>query len=163
MIIKKFWNRCVLKPSCCSVAESCPTLCDLWTIACQASLSMRFPWEEYWRHFLLQGIFPDQRSTRISCIGRWILYHWATREALVLVYVVFVTQLLSHVQSFATSWAAACQASLSFTSSNSCPLSWWRHPTISSSVAPFSSCPQSLPVSSSFPMSWLFVSGYFFF
>ena len=37
--------------------------------------------------------------------------------------------------------------------SNSCPLSQWCHPTISSSVAPFSSCPQSFPVSESFPMS----------
>ena len=44
-----------------------------------------------------------------------------------------------------------------------CPSSWslnWRcHPTISSSVAPFSSCFQSLPASGSFPMSWLFTSG----
>ena len=43
--------------------------------------------------------------------------------------------------------------------SNSCPLSWWCHPTISSSVVPFSSCPQSLPASGSFPMSQLFTSG----
>ena len=43
--------------------------------------------------------------------------------------------------------------------SNSCPLSWWCHPTISSSVAPFSSCPQSFLASGSFPMSRLFVSG----
>ena len=43
--------------------------------------------------------------------------------------------------------------------SNSCPLSLWCHPTISSSVIPFSSCPQSLPASESFPMSWLFASG----
>ena len=43
--------------------------------------------------------------------------------------------------------------------SSSCPLGWWCHPTISSSVAPFSSCPQSFPASRSFPMSWLFTSG----
>ena len=43
--------------------------------------------------------------------------------------------------------------------SNSCPLNWWRHPTISCSVVPFSSCLQSFPVSGSFPMSWLFTSG----
>ena len=42
--------------------------------------------------------------------------------------------------------------------SNSCPLSWWYHPTISSSVVPFSSCPQSLPASGSFPMSQFFTS-----
>ena len=37
--------------------------------------------------------------------------------------------------------------------SNSCPLNPWCHPTISSSVTPFSSCPQSFPASGSFPMS----------
>ena len=42
---------------------------------------------------------------------------------------------------------------------NSCPLSWWCHPTISSSVIPFSSCPQSFPASGSFQMSQLFASG----
>ena len=42
--------------------------------------------------------------------------------------------------------------------SNSCPSSQWYHPTISSSVIPFSSCPQSLPASGSFPMSQLFTS-----
>ena len=43
--------------------------------------------------------------------------------------------------------------------SNSCPLSWWCHPTISSSVVPFSSCPQSFPASGSLQMSQLFASG----
>ena len=43
--------------------------------------------------------------------------------------------------------------------SNSCPLSWQCHPAISSSIVPFSSCPQSLPASGSFPMSQLFTSG----
>ena len=42
---------------------------------------------------------------------------------------------------------------------NSCPLSWWYHPTILSSVVPFSSCLQSFPKSGSFPMSQLFISG----
>ena len=43
--------------------------------------------------------------------------------------------------------------------SNSCPLSRWCHPTISSSVVPFSSCLQSFSASGSFPMSQLFTSG----
>ena len=43
--------------------------------------------------------------------------------------------------------------------SNSCPLSRWCHPAISSSVIPFSSCPQSLPASGSFPMSQLVAWG----
>ena len=42
--------------------------------------------------------------------------------------------------------------------SNSCPLSQWYHPTISSSVIPFSSCLQSFPASGSFPMSKFFAS-----
>ena len=42
---------------------------------------------------------------------------------------------------------------------NPCPLSWWCHPTISSSVIPFSSCPQSFPALGSFPVSQLFASG----
>ena len=42
---------------------------------------------------------------------------------------------------------------------NPCPLSQWYHPSISSSVVPFSSCPQSFPASGSFQMSQLFASG----
>ena len=59
-------------------------------------------------------------------------------------------------------WIAACQASLSLPSpracSNSCPVSQWDHPTISSSLVPFS-CLQSFPASGSFQMSQLFASG----
>ena len=43
--------------------------------------------------------------------------------------------------------------------SNSCPSSWWCHPAISSSVIPFSPCPQSLSASGSFPVSQLFAWG----
>ena len=63
-------------------------------------------------------------------------------------------------------WSHGLQhARLSFPSpspgacSNSCPLSQWCHPTISSSVIPFSSCLQSSPASKLFPMSWLFTLG----
>ena len=70
-------------------------------------------------------------------------------------------QSLSHV--FVTPWTAAHQASLSITNSrsysNSCPLSQWCHPTISSSVITFSSCLQSFPASGSFQMSQFFTSG----
>ena len=43
--------------------------------------------------------------------------------------------------------------------SNSCPLSWWCHPSISSSVIPFCSCLQYFPASGSIPISELFISG----
>ena len=52
-----------------------------------------------------------------------------------------------------------CPSSPPEACSNSCPLSWWCHPTISSSVIPFSSCLQSFPASGSFLMRWLFTSG----
>ena len=70
---------------------------------------------------------------------------------------------LSCVQLFATPWTAARQASLPSltpgTSSNSCLLSRWCHPAMSSSVIPFSSCLQSFPASESFQMSPIFISG----
>ena len=62
-----------------------------------------------------------------------------------------------------TPWITACQAFLSTPTpevpSNSCPSSQWCHPVISSSVFPFSSCPQSLPASGSFSMNQLFAGG----
>ena len=42
---------------------------------------------------------------------------------------------------------------------NPCPLSWWCHPTVSPSVVPFSSCPQSFPASGSFQINQFFTSG----
>ena len=80
---------------------------------------------------------------------------------------VVVVHLLSCVQLFETQWTAAHQSSLSITNSQSLhklmSLSLWCHPTISSSVLPFFSCPQSFPASGSFPMSWLFPSSSFSF
>ena len=52
-----------------------------------------------------------------------------------------------------------CLSSMPGACSNSCPLSQWCHPTISSSVVPFSSCLQSFPASGSFPRSQFFTSG----
>ena len=75
---------------------------------------------------------------------------------------VFSVQLLSRVWVFATPWVASRQAFLFINSgacSNSRPSSRWCHPTISSSVVPFSSCLQSFPASGSFPMSQFFASG----
>ena len=71
-------------------------------------------------------------------------------------------QSLSRVWPFATPWTAH-QASLSIIKTQSLPklmsLSQWCHPTISSSVLPFSSCLESFPASRSFQMSQLFASG----
>ena len=72
-------------------------------------------------------------------------------------------QSLSCVRLFANPWTAACQASLSITNSQSLPklmsIESVMHPTISSSVDPFSSCPQPFPPPGSFQMSQLFALG----
>ena len=72
-------------------------------------------------------------------------------------------QALSRVWLLATPWIAARQASLSITNSRTSlrltSIGQWRHPAISSSVVPFSSCPLSLPASESFPVSQLFTWG----
>ena len=64
----------------------------------------------------------------------------------------FVTHWLQHARS-------PCPSPIPGVYSSSCPSSWWCHPTISFSVIPFSSCPQSFPASGSFQMSQLFPSG----
>ena len=72
-------------------------------------------------------------------------------------------QLLSHVWLFAALWTTACQASLSITNSQGLLklifIELWCHPTILSSVIPFSSCLQSFPASGFFQMSQFFASG----
>ena len=72
-------------------------------------------------------------------------------------------QSFSCVQVFVTLWIQyirpPCPSPTPRVYSNSCPSSHWCHPTISSSVVPVSSCPQSLPASGSFPMSQFFASG----
>ena len=71
-------------------------------------------------------------------------------------------QLLSHVWLFAAPWMQharlPCPSPTPGACSNSCPSSWWCHPTISSSAIPFSSCLQSFPASGSFSMSQFFTS-----
>ena len=74
-----------------------------------------------------------------------------------------VVQSLSRVLLFPTPWTAYARLPCSSPSpracSNSCPLSQWCHPTISSSVTLFSSCPPSFPASGSFLRSQFFTSG----
>ena len=99
-----------------------------------------------------------QLSCGSFCV-RQILYHWATWDT-------HLTDLLfSHSAMSDSLWPHElehakfpCPPS-SRVCSNLCPLSLWCHPTISSSVIPFSSCLQSFPALRSFLMSWLFISG----
>ena len=75
---------------------------------------------------------------------------------MLLIWSVVSDSLLSHELQYAQ---LSCPSLSPRVCSDSCPLSWWCHPTILSSVTLFSSWPQSFPVSGSFLMSWLFASG----
>ena len=76
---------------------------------------------------------------------------------IICVHLISSVQSVSHVWLFVTPWSAAHQASI-INSQSSCPLSPWCHPTISSSVVPFS-CLQSFLALGSFPISPFFASG----
>ena len=78
---------CFYLPCCCwPAAQSCPTLCDLMDyIACQAFLSMRYSQTrilEWVAISFSRGSSQPRDLTCVFCIGRWILHHRATREAL---------------------------------------------------------------------------------
>ena len=122
----------------------------LWTIACQAPLSMGFSRQEYWLgcHFLTQGIFLTQG------LNWHLLYHqhWST-DSLPLCHLespwmnhqFSSVQLLTHVQLFVNPWIAALQASLSITISRSSLKLMSIESVMPSShlilCHPFSSCP----------------------
>ena len=86
----------------------------------------------------------------ISCISRWILYHWATSSV----------QLLSCIWLFVTPWHSAQQAALPTLGacSNSCLSSWWCHPTSHPLSSP-SPPAFNLSQHDSFPVSQFFTSG----
>ena len=114
-----------------------------------------------WLFELLVQIFCPLKI--LGCLSS---YYWMLWVLCIfwmqIIYQFSSVQSLSGVRLFATPWTAAHQVSLSSTPGvhpNPCPLSRWCHPTISSSVVPFSSCPQPFPASRSFQMSQLFASG----
>jgi len=89
----------------------------------------------------------------MAFVGLAFIYKWSFNSVLLLSCVwLFATHGLQHARP-------PCPSPTPGVYSNSCPLSWWCHPVISPSVVPFSSCPQSLPASESFPMSQFFASG----
>ena len=135
--------------------QLCPTLCnpmDYYT--CQVLLSMEFSRQEYWSGMPcpLPGDLPDPgielTSLNVSWFGRWVLYHSVQFSLSV------VSDSLRPHESQHT--RLPCPSPTPGVYSNSYVSSRWCYPAISSSVVPFSSCPQSLPASESFPMSQLF-------
>ena len=100
----------------------------------------------------LQGIFPTQGSNPGLTHCRWIFYQPSVQFSHSFISNSLQPHELQHARP-------PCPSPTPGVHSDSCPLSQWCHPAISSSVAPFSSCPQSLPASESFPMSQLFAWG----
>ena len=127
-----------------------PWTIQFYTILLQAGILewVAFPF--------LRGSSQPRDWTRVSCIAGRFFTNW-------------VYHLFSSVQSLSCVWLFAthgsqharppCPSPTPWVHSDSHPSSQWCHPAISSSVIPFSSCPQSLPASESFPMSQLFAWG----
>ena len=120
---------------------------------CPLSLSSR---DSLLLHFLpleVVDIFPDNLDSG-SCFIQPSISHD--------VLCISSFQLLSHIHSLQSHGLQharlPCLTPTPRTCSNSCPPSRWCHPTILSSVVPFSSCLQPFPPSGSFPMSWFFAS-----
>ena len=134
---------------CCAVCciqslQSCPTLSTPWTVARQAPLSIGFSRQEYWSGLPCPplpnpGIQPRSPALQADSLpsespGKPLFNSLATRRL---------------------PWPSLSPGACS----NSCPLSQWCHPTILSSVIPFSSCLQPFTASGFFLMIQLFTSG----
>ena len=98
---------------------------------------------------------------QVSCTAGGFFTVWATTESQMWLSVRFSCSVMSDsLQPHGLQHARLpCPSPTPRVYSNSCPLSRWWHPTISSSLSPFSSCLQSFPASGSFQMNQLFTSG----
>ena len=126
--------------------------------ACQAPLSV-----EFYARILDWVAIPCSRGSSwprdqncVSRIAGRFFTVWAIISSVQFSRSVVSDSLRPHESQHAR---PACPSQTPGVYSNSCPSSRWYHPAISSSVIPFSSCPQSLPASGSFPMSQLFPWG----
>ena len=140
--------------------QSCLVLCNCLAVACQASLSMKFSRQESWSKLPYPSpeYILNPRSKPVSLTSPVLVGGFFTTSATncsiqsLSCVLLFVTQGLQHARP-------PCPSTTPGVYSNSCPLSRWCHPTISSSVIPFSSCLQSFPSSGSFQMSQFFAAG----
>ena len=107
-----------------------------WTAAYQAPPSMGFSRQEYWSGLPLPSPLNDHSVQFSHSVVSNSLQPCESQHA-----------------------RPPCLSQTPWVYSNSSPLSQWCHPAISSSVVPFSSCPQSLPAAGSFPTSQLFAWG----
>ena len=132
----------------CLVAQWYLILCGPWAVTCQTPLAMAFSRQEYWSGlpFPTPGDFPDP-GIKPTCLvyPYWLFSCSAVSDSL-------QPHKLQHAM-------LPCPLPSPGVYSGSCPLSWWYHPSMSSSVILFFICLQSFPLSGSFLMSWVFASG----
>ena len=150
---------------CAKSLQLCPTLWDPWTVAHQAPLSKGFSRQENWSGMpcLLQGYHPNRgtepKSPALQADSLPLSHQGSPCRSISSVQFscsVMSDSLRPHEWQHAR---PPCPSPAPRVYPNSCPSSWWCHSVISSSVVPFSSCPQSLPASGSFPMSQRFAWG----
>ena len=139
--------------------QLCSTLVTPWTVVCQAPLSMGFPRQEYWigLPFPPPGDLPDPEIEPTSPVLADSLPWEAPSTLISSVQFSSVAQSSDSLRPHKLQHARPpCPSPNPRVYPNSCLSSQLYHPVISSSVVPFSSCPQSLPASESFPTSQLF-------
>ena len=113
---------------------------------------------------LPEGFWSYTHAVELESESCWFLCHWFAKASSLSEF--FSSVQFSHSVMSDSLWPhelqharPPCPSPSPRVHSNSCPSSQWCHPAISSSVVPFSSCPQSLPASESFPISQLLTWG----
>ena len=142
----------------CLVTQSCLTHCDpMDCIPADSSVHGDSPGKNIGVgcRALLQGTFPTQELNQGLLHCRFFPGELPRKPFISVISL--VTQLCLTLHGLQHT-RLPCLSPTPGACSNSCPLSRWCHPTISSSVIPFSSCLQSFPASGSFQVSQLFAS-----
>ena len=156
----------------------CDSFATPWTVTCQTPVSVGFPRQEHWSGLPSPspGDLPNLGIEPVSpsLAGGFFTTELPGKSIHVCVYIYGDIYLYIHIRSDQISHSVVsdslrphesqharppCPSPSPGVHSNSRPLNRWCHPAISSSVIPFSSCPQSLPASESFQMSQLFAWG----
>ena len=142
------------------VAPWCPTLCNPMDYRVHGILQARIL--EWVAFPFSRGSSQPRNQTQVSHAAGRFFISWATGTHTH----IYVVLLFNHSVVSDSLWPCGlqhrrlpCPSPPSRACSNSCPLSQWCHPTVLSSVVPFSSCLPSFPGSGSFPMSRFFASG----
>ena len=161
-----------LSPTCGVFSNSCPS--SQW---CHPTVSSSvIPFFSFLQSFLALGYFPVSQffasGGQLEIQLRHHSFQWIFRTDFLKNWLVWFLHLPFSSVQFSRSVVSdslrphelqhtrpPCPSPTPGVHPNSCSLSRWCHPAISSSVVPFSSCPQSLPASGSFPKSQLFASG----